>query len=180
MNPNGFSVTSRAVTHNTLQLGGSIAKPDRFGNGFDYMPPVPNSPKYIHFAVMGNDSKAGTVVLGGTRIGDLDAAEFGLSFDSSNARITGLKPNAHYVAVFYSPYLGFGNLRPFALYCLRTAPDPNPVLQHTGCFLPYTPTPGGTEQSANWAACNRARTACNNDSATTWEQARNRCIAASN
>ncbi len=179
---NGFSVTSRAVTHNTVQLGGSIAKPDQFGNGFDYTPPLPDDPQFIHFAVMGNDSKAGTVVLGGRRIGDLDAVEFGLSFDSSNARVSGLKPNTHYVAVFYSPYLGFGNLNPFVRYCFRTDRDPdNPWGgSGTGCFAPYTPTVDGPRMPANYALCAAARTACNDAADTTWEAAGNRCIAASN
>jgi len=94
---------------------------------------------------------------------------------------TGLKPNAHYVVVFYAPYSGFGNLKPLARYCFRTARDPdNPWGgSATGCFAPYTPTVDGGQQPANYAACVQARNACNAAPNTTWEQAGNRCIAGS-
>lgn len=177
--PAGFTIGSRGINQDSLNMSGSILKGDGY---FDYTPPLPDDPKYIHFAVMGNDSKAGTVVLGGTRIGDLDAGQYGLTFGSSDTGVSGLKPNAHYVAVFYSPYLGFGNLRPFARYCFRTARDPsNPWGgSATGCFAPYTPTVGGTRLAANYTACVTARNACNAAANTTWERAGNRCIPASN
>ena len=176
INPPGFTIGSRDINQNSLNMSGSILRGDGY---FDYTPPFPDDPKYIHFAVMGNDSKAGTVVLGGTRIGDLNEGQYGLTFGSSDTRVSGLKPNAHYVAVFYSPYLGFTNLRPFARYCFRTGPDPNAVPDATGCFRPYTPTVDGSSQPANWMLCNAARAACNAAADTTWEQAGNRCIAAS-
>ena len=122
-------------------------------------------PKLIRIAVMGNDAKAGTVVWG-REVGELTDQNIFKTFT-----FTGLKPDAHYVAVLYSPYLGFGNLRPFSLYCFRTAPDPNPITQHTGCFA--HPTLGYT-------ACVAARNACNAASDTTWENGRNRCIPAGN
>jgi len=179
INPPGFIVGSRHFGQNELSMAGSILKGDA---GFDYTPPLPDDPKYIHYAVMGNDSKAGTVVLGGTRIGDLNDEGFGLTFGSNKTRVSGLKPNTHYVAVFYSPYLGFGNLKPLARYRFRTARDPNPlpVPGTSGCFLPYTPTVDGTRMPANYSACVQARNACNAAANTTWEQAGNRCIAASN
>ena len=182
ISPAGFNIITRWVNQNTMQITGSITPDDGLGSGFDYTPPLPDDPKFIHYAVMGNDSKAGTVVFGGRRIGDLDEVQHGLTLGSSDTRITGLKPNTHYVAVFYSPYVGFGNLRPFARYCFRTARDPdNPWGgSGTGCFAPYTPTVGGTRMPANYALCTAARTACNDAANTTWEQAGNRCIPASN
>ncbi|MCY4202919.1 MAG: hypothetical protein OXD38_09990 [Aestuariivita sp.] len=145
--------------------------------GGQYVVP-PDTPKLVNVAVMGNDAKAGTVVWG-QRLGELDGSDVILNGGSVTLTFGGLKYNAHYVAVLYSPYLGFTNLRPFARYCFRTGPDPNAVPDATGCFRPYTPTVDGSSQPANWMLCNAARAACNAAADTTWEQAGNRCIAAS-
>ena len=137
--------------------------------GGQYVVP-PDTPKLVNVAVMGNDAKAGTVVWG-QRVGELDGSNGILTGGSVTRTFGGLKYNAHYVAVLYSPYLGFGNLRPFTRHCFRTGPDPDPVTQHTGCFA--HPTLG-------FAACIAARNACNNDSSTNWDNDRNQCRPASN
>ncbi len=75
--------------------------------------------------------------------------------------------------------------RPITRGWFQTPPDPNPPAvdpfkfgsQSSGCFAPYTPTVDGTKQPANYSACKQARDACNAAPNTTWEQARNRCIA---
>ncbi|MCY4318765.1 MAG: hypothetical protein OXE76_06145 [Alphaproteobacteria bacterium] len=127
---------------------------------------------------MGNDAKAATRVWG-KRLGELNAAG-NLQGSGHHLQVNGLEPNAHYVVVLYSLYEG--NLNPWRMHCFRTARDPsNPWGgSATRCFAPYTPTVGGTLQSANYAACVQARNACNAASNTTWEQAGNSCIPASN
>ncbi|MCY4242720.1 MAG: hypothetical protein OXD36_13365, partial [Rhodobacter sp.] len=115
-----------------------------------------------------NDSTAGPVVLGGTRVGDLNEHPGGIVFDSSHTGVSGLKPNAHYVAVFYSPYLGFGNLRPFARYCFRTEAAWNPNSLGAGC---------GAETSLAYVQqcyqCKYVQTD------RRWDANTNRCVSAS-
>ena len=114
---------------------------------------------------MGNDATAGTVVWG-RDVGEIGAT----AVRGGPYTFDGLKPNTHYVAVLYSPYLGYGNLRPLVMVCFRTARDPNNPWggTATGCFAPYTPTIDGTLRPANYTACKTARDACNNNSDTTW------------
>ena len=166
--------STNSHTHNQIWLDVGILAASTFGGQYP-VGAVGDSPRLVKIAVMGNDAKAGTVVWG------QDVGTLGTDLSTSH-RFTGLKPNTHYVAVLYSPYLGYGNLNPLARYCFRTDRDPaNPYGgSGTGCFAPYTPTVGGTRQSANYTACVQARNACNAASNTTWEQAGNRCIPASN
>ncbi|MCY4313747.1 MAG: hypothetical protein OXD44_08665 [Gammaproteobacteria bacterium] len=78
-----------------------------------------------------------------------------------------------YVVVLYSPYEGYGNLKPFARICFRTDRDPsNPWGgSASGCFA--HPTLG-------YAACVTARNDCNTDPNTNWDNGRNECRPASN
>ena len=165
------------ITENSAEVQVDVQHAHDFGGEYDV---PPTTPKVVKVAVMGNDAKAGTVVWG-KQVGELNGSSNPTDVLQGTRTFTGLKPNAHYVAVLYAPYLGFGNLRPFARYCFRTAASPwMPDPGNRGCFTPYTPTVGGTQQPVNYMACVQARNACNAAPTTTWEQAGNRCIPASN
>ena len=171
-----------APTHNSVFLRVNLNKSELDESG--YSTPLPTDPKQIGIAVMGNDAKAGTRVWGRI-VGIVPESGDDLTGDFT---FGGLEPNAHYVAVLYSPYSVGGNLDPFFRLCFRTARDPaNPYGGEgsSGCFAPYTPTVGGERQPAPrsqsaYQACVQARNACNAASNTTWETAGNRCIPASN
>jgi len=154
------------ITHNSATISLDIAPNFTFGGQYSETS-FPNDPKLVNVAVMGNDAKAGTRMWG-KRIGEITSTIL-----SGTLNVTDLEPNAHYVAVVYSPYLGYGNLNPFSMQCFRTARDPsNPYGGYrTGCFAHPT---------LDYAACVQARNTCNASPTTTWQNDRNRCIPSSN
>ncbi len=91
-----WNFAASAIKHNSVNLSVDLQQYTAY-----YTPPFPDDPKLLHIAVMGNDATAGTNVHGGGRIvDDLDALT---NVTTVNKTIRGLKPNAHYVAVVYSP-----------------------------------------------------------------------------
>ncbi|MCY4261199.1 MAG: hypothetical protein OXC91_13175 [Rhodobacteraceae bacterium] len=84
-------------THNSIWLDVGVLANSTFGGDYPTLPP--GTPKLVHLAVMGNDGKAGPVVWG-RAAGAISSTSIDESF-----QFTGLKP--------------------FAVYCFRTAQDPN-------------------------------------------------------
>ena len=116
------------ITHNSVDVTLDVIHTSDFEGQYQVSP---GTPKLVDIAVMGNDNTARTVVWG-QRIGELDGTSETVLQGSRT--FSGPEPNAHYVAVVYSPYLGYGNLNPFVLSCFRTAPAPVFQPPHaTGC-----------------------------------------------
>ncbi len=161
-----LTLADNHLIHNQISVLATVLANSDFG-GLYTKADFPNDRRTVYVAVIGNDAKAGTVVQG-QWVGDISDTQHA----SNRVTFDGLKPNAHYVAVLYAPYLGSGNLNPFVRYCFRTARDPsNPWGgSASGCFQPYA---GG------YAACNAARTECNNQNGS-WDDVHLRCIEDSN
>ncbi len=147
-----------AIAQNSATVSLDIAHDHTFGGQYRVSP---STPKRVDVAVMGNDAKSGTVVWG-HQIGELSG---GTGVLSGSRTFTGLKPDAHYVALVYAPYVGYSNLNPFATFCFRTAPAP---------WAPHPFNTGCAADPRGYATCAAERQACT-DGGGTWSNSNRTC-----